>query len=340
MRRGIGRRPASAGRPRAGGTRRFLALLAGLAWLASAACAVAQSFPARPVHLVVPYPPGGGTDTVARVLGQKLSSLWGQGVVIDNRPGAGSTVGTNVAAKAPPDGYTLLMSSSSLTFDVLLYRSLPYDPLRDLAPVSLVATQPHVLLVNPSVPAKSVSAFIALAKAKPGALSYGSGGIGSSPHLAMELFKSMAGIDLLHVPYKGAAPAMTDLLAGRVQAMMAVAAAGLPQVKSGALRALGVSSTARLPELPDVPTIADSGVPGYQFATWYGIQVPAHTPPDIIAKLNADIGRAMQVPEVRSRMAALGLEPTTDSPEAFGSMLRGEIDRWAKLAKSIGVKPQ
>jgi tripartite-type tricarboxylate transporter receptor subunit TctC len=318
----------------------IIRLMIGLACLACGSARAAGTFPDRPVRFIVPYAAGGGTDIIARVIGQKLSEFWGQGVVIDNRPGAGSSIGTALAVKAPPDGYTMLMSSISLAFDAAIYRHLPYDPVRDLAPVSLVALQPNILVVNPSLPAKSVADLIALAKAKPGTIPYASGGNGSGPHLAMELFKSMAGVDLLHIPYKGTAPALNDLVGGQVQVMISVTVSAMPMIKSGLLRALAVTGSQRSPGLPEVPTIAESGVPNYQFTTWYGIQVPAHTPADIVMKLNADVIRAEQAPDVRARLEALGVDQATSSAAEFGDMVRSEIARWTKVADGIGLKSE
>ncbi len=299
--------------------------------------ATAQPYPTKPVRFVVPFAPGGGTDIVARVIGQKLTEGWGQAVVIDNRPGAGSTVGTALAAKSPADGYTLLMSSISLAFDTTIYKDLPYDPLRDLAPVARVASQPNLLVVHPALPIKSVNELLAQARAKPGAINYASGGSGSGPHLATELLKMLAGIQLTHVPYKGTGPALNDLLGGQVQLMIAVMAPVLPHVVSGKLRGIAVTGAARSPTAPEIPTVAESGVADYEFNTWYGIQVPAGTPRDVVQRINDGVLRALQSADVRARFAAGGLEPSGSTPEQFGAMVRAEIAKWTQVAARIGV---
>ncbi len=297
----------------------------------------AQRYPGKPVRFIVPYAPGGGTDIIARIIGQKLSDAWGLPVVIDNRPGAGSTVGTALAVRAPADGYTLVMSSISLAFDTTIYKDLPYDAVRDLAPVGLVATQPNILAVHPSLPVKSVSELLAQARARPGAINYASAGNGSGPHLATELLKMLAGISLTHITYKGTGPALNDLLGGQVQMMIAVMASTLPHVASGKLRGLAVTGAARSPSAPDMPTIAESGVPDYEFNTWYGIQVPAGTPRAVVDLLNAEVLRALQAPDVRARFAAGGLEPLASTPDAFGAMVRAEIAKWRRVAAAIGA---
>ncbi len=314
-----------------------VALLAVIASLASPGTAFAQKYPERAVHFIVPYAVGGGTDIIARVVGQKLSELWGQPVVIDNRPGAGSTVGTTAAVKATPDGYTMVMSSISMAFDSAIYKHLPYDPVKDLAPVSLVASQPNIMVVNASLPAKSIPELIALAKEKPGVINYASGGSGSGPHLAMELFKSMAGVNLTHVPYKGTALALNDVLSGEVQVMISVTVSAEPLLKSGRIRALAVTGDTRSANLPDVPTVAESGVPKYSFTTWYGIQVPAKTPPAIVERINADVAKVLQAPDVRERLVTLGVQPMASSSAEFGTMVRSEIAKWTKVADAIGL---
>lgn len=316
----------------------FAAAFLALALGCHASGAGAQSYPSRPVRLIVPYSTGGGTDTVARVVGQKLTELWGRAVVVDNRPGAGDTVGTAVAVQAPADGYTLVMSSISLAFDQVIYPRLAYDPLRDLVPVAMVATQPNMLVVNPKLKAGSIGELIALAKARPGAINYASGGIGSGPHLATEMFQQMAGIRLTHVPYKGTGPALTDLLGGQVDLMISVVVSSAPLVKAGKLRALAVTGAHRSAFAPDVPTIAESGVPGYEFNTWYGIEAPAGTPAPVVARINADVGRAMQAPEVRASLKELGMEPLSGTPEAFGALIRAEVAKWAKVARNVDLK--
>jgi len=297
--------------------------------------AAGQAYPVKPIRFIVPFTPGGGTDLIARVIGQKLSEAFAQPVIVDNRPGAGSTIGTALVAMAPPDGYTLLMSSISIAFDTTLYKNLSYDPSRDLAPVSLVATQPNVVVVNPSLPVRSISELIALAKAKPASINYASAGIGSGPHLATELFKQMAAIDLTPVNYKGTGPALNDLLGGQVQMMMGVVASTIPHVKTGRLRALAVTGNARAATLPDIPTVAESGVPGYEFNTWYGIQVPAKTRRATVDRLNREVGRIVDMADVRERFASAGLEPLSSTPDAFGALISAEIVKWSKVAAFI-----
>ena len=301
------------------------------------ATAIAQTYPSKPIRLIVPYAPGGGTDIIARIVGQKLGETWGRPVVIDNRAGAGSTVGTALVVKSPADGYTWVMSSISLAFDTTIYKDLPYDPVRDLAPVGLVATQPNILAVHPSLAVKSVSELLAQAKARPGAINYASAGSGSGPHLATELLKMLSGIDITHVAYKGTGPALNDLLGGQVQMMIAVMASTLPHVASGKLRGLAVTGAARSPGAPDIPTVAESGVPNYEFNTWYGIQVPAGTPRAVVTQINAGVLRALQDPDVRARFAAGGLEPLGSTPDEFGAMVRAEIAKWKKVAAAIGA---
>ena len=310
---------------------------AGVALATLASSGLAQRYPSKAVRFIVPYAPGGGTDIVARIVGQKLGDAWGRPVVIDNRPGAGSTVGTALAVRAPADGYTLVMSSISLAFDTTIYKDLPYDPVRDLAPVGLVASQPNILAVHPSLAVKSVGELLAQAKARPGAINYASAGYGSGPHLATELLKMLAGINITQVTYKGTGPALNELLGGQVQMMIAVMASTLPYVASGKLRGLAVTGAARSPSAPDIPTIAESGVPNYAFNTWYGIQVPAGTPRAVVGQINAEVLRALQSTDVRARFAAGGLEPLASTPDEFGAMVRSEIAKWSKVAAAIGA---
>lgn len=315
----------------------FICAVAGVVLGGFVTSGVAQSYPNKPVRFIVPFAPGGGTDIIARIIGQKLGDTWGRAVVIDNRPGAGSTVGTALATKSPADGYTLLMSSISLAFDTTIYKDLPYQPLRDLAPVGLVATQPNILAVHPLLPVNSVSELLAQSRARPGAINYASGGSGSGPHLATELLKMLTGIHIAHVPYKGTGPALNDLLGGQVQMMIAVMAPVLPHVVSGKLRGIAVTGATRSPTAPDIPTIAESGVPDYEFNTWYGIQVPAATPRAVVNQLNAEVRRVLQAADVRVRFSAGGLEPLASTPEQFGAMVRSEITKWTKVAATIGA---
>lgn len=316
------------------------AMAAAAALLAAAPVpSIAQQYPSKPVRLVVPFPPGGSTDILGRALAQKLSESWGQPFIVDNRPGAGGTIGADQAAKAPADGYTLLMAHiGTLAVAPALYPKLPYDPVRDFAPVSMVAIVPNVLVVNPSVPAQSVAELVAYARANPGRLNYSSGGNGSAAHLAMEYFKLRTGTDIVHIPYKGTAPAVTDLIAGQVSLTMTGAPVVMPQVQAGKLRALGVSSPRRLEAFPQVPPIAESGVPGFDATQWYGVVAPAGTPREVVAKLNAEINRVMQSDELRRRLLAEGAIAAPDTPEAFAAFIRDELKRWGAVVKATGMQ--
>jgi tripartite-type tricarboxylate transporter receptor subunit TctC len=315
------------------------ALLAA-ALLASHA-AHAQSWPTRSVRMLVPFATGAGTnDIMARLVGQHLGARLGQPVVIENRPGAGGIAGTEAAAKAAPDGYTFLMTNVSLVISPYLYSKLPYDPQKDFVPVTLVATAPLMLVVHPSVAAKSVKELIALAKAKPGALTYGSGGVGSTPHLAGELFKSLAGIDVLHVPYKGGAPALNDLVGGQLSFMIENVPGTMPFAKAGKLRALAVTSAKRTPLEPSLPTMAEAGVPGYEVVGWNGIVAVAGTPREIVARLQAETAAVLHQPEVRERLAAMGAEPVASTPEEFAAFMRAEDARWGKIIREKGIRSE
>jgi len=302
--------------------------------------AVAQSYPSKPIRFVVPYPPGGSVDIAARAIGQKLTEAWSQPVVVDNRAGAGGNIGADLVAKSPADGYTLLMGAvATHAINPTLYAKIPYDPVKDFSPVALVVQVPNILVVNPSVPAKTVKELIELARAKPGALNFGSGSTGSTGHLAGELFNTMAGVKMVHIPYKGAAPAMADLLAGQVQLMFDNLANALPNVKAGKLRALAVTTLARSPAVPDLPTIAESGLPGFDLTTWFGVMVPAGTPPEIVAKLNAEIVRALNTKDMRERLEKMGAEvPANNTPERFSAFIRAEAAKYAKVVKDSGAK--
>lgn len=316
------------------------AALSGLVFCALGAmsCAAQTAYPSKPVRFIVPFAPGGGTDIVARVLAQRLNDAWGRAVIVDNRPGAGSTLGTDLAVKSPADGYTMLLSSISLAFNASLYKSLPFDPTRDLAPVTLVAIQPNMLITNPRLPALSVKELLALAKQKPGSIKYASGGNGSGPHLAAELLKMSTGVELTHVPYKGTGPALIDLLAGQVDMMIAVTASALPHVRAGRLRALAVTGEARSTVAPDVPTLDESGVPGYEFKTWYGIQVPAKTPVAIVNELNQRVSDVLARPDVVEQLSAAGLDARASSPRDFGALIAAEISKWGKVVKASGAR--
>ncbi|MBI3067606.1 MAG: tripartite tricarboxylate transporter substrate binding protein [Betaproteobacteria bacterium] len=310
-----------------------------LAWLSGAAGAAQVQYPTKPIRLIVPFPPGGTTDVVARVIAQKLTENWSQQVVVDNRPGAGGIIGTELAAKAPADGYTLLLGSiTTHAVNPSLYKKLPFDPLRDFAPVSLAVSTPQVLVVHPSVAAKSVKELIALAKAKPGQLNYASAGTGTSPHLTFELFKSMAGVNLVHVPYKGTGPAITDLIGGQVQTMITGVVALYPHIKAGKLRALGATSAKRVAALPDVPTIAESGVPGFDVASWFGVFAPAGTPKPIVTRVNAEIVKILAAPDLRQKLTAQGADPATNTPEQFAAYVKSELARWGKVVQATGAR--
>ena len=308
--------------------------------LACAADSIAQSYPSRPVRFIVPFPPGGGNDIVGRIVALKLAEALGQPVVVDNRGGAGGTIGTDIAAKSPPDGHTILINNISLAVNATLFAKLPYDTLRDLAPVTLVGRQPNLLVVNPSVPAQSVRELLALAKAKPRQLNYGSGGVGTASHLATELLKLMAQVDLEHVPYKGLGPALTDLIGGQVQLIISTMASALPQVKAGKLRPLAVTTLKRSAFFPEVPTMDEAGVRGYEFDTWYGLLVPAGTPRFIIDRLNQETARVLASAAVKEQFAAQGLEAAPSSPGRFGAYLKSEVDKWGKVVRASGAKTE
>jgi len=298
----------------------------------------AQPYPTKPVRLVIPYPPGGPTDFVGRLVGQKLAPLIKQQVVVDNRPGAGTIIGSEIVARAAPDGYTLLFGTGGGTFLApLMLPKVPYDPHRDFAPVAMLVQSPQVLVVHPSVAAKSVSELIALAKAKPGVLNFASVGTGTSPHLGGELFQALAGVKLVHVPYKGTAPAMTDLISGQVQVMFTSMPTVLAHVKAGRLRLLGTGGTKRSAVIADTPPIAET-VPGFELVTWYGIFAPARTPVAIVKKLNTDIAQVLNDPESRERLGGQGLEPVVMTPEELKRYTEQDVSRWAKLIQSAGIK--
>jgi len=299
----------------------------------------AQAYPSKPLHFVVPYPAGGPLDTVARLVGQKVSESLKQPVLVENKPGAGGNIGADMVAKAAPDGYTLLMGAvATHAINPTLYASIPYDAQKDFIPVTQIASTPNVLVVNPSLPVHSVQEFIAYAKAHPGELNFGSGSTGSAGHLAGELFKSMAGVQMTHVPYKGAAPAMTDLIGGRLQLMFDNLASSLVQIKAGKVRALAVTTAKRTELAPELPTIAESGLPGFDINTWFGLFVPAGTPPAIVQRLHGEFVKALEAPDVRSKMLALGAEPVGNSPGEFAQYIRSEAVKYAKLVKASGAK--
>lgn len=299
----------------------------------------AQNYPNKPIRFIVPVAPAGLTDILTRAIGQKLTESWGQPVIIDNRPGAGAIIGMEMAAKAPPDGYTILMSwPGPLAVNPSLYSKLPYDPVNDFVPVIQVATYPLILVVHPSLPVKSVKELIALAKSKPGEINYGSSGNATTSHLTMELFKTTADIDMVHIPYKGAAPAMTALLGGHVSLVFDSITVAMPHVKAGKLRVLGISSLKRSPAAPDLVTISESGLPGFEVIGWYGVLAPAGTPREIVTKLNNEIAKILQMPDLKERLSGQGLDLVSDTPEQFAAHIKKEIAKWAKVVKSAGIR--
>jgi len=316
------------------------AALALLASVVLAGTALAQAWPSRPVRLVVPFPPGGSTDILGRSIAQKLQEALGQPFVVENKPGAGGSIGATEVARAAPDGYTLLMGHiGTLAINPSLYPDLAYDPAKSFAPVALIARVPNVLVVNPAVPARDVQQLIALARAKPGALRYASGGNGSAAHIAMEYFKLRTHTDIGHIPYRGTSPAVADVMGGQVEIIMTGVPAVLQQVKAGKLRALAVSSRTAVASLPDVPTIAASGLPDFEAIQWYGIVAPARTPAAVIVRLNAEIGRALQTPELKARLDAEGAEAAPGTPDAFGALIVSEIARWKPVIEQSRMRP-
>lgn len=302
--------------------------------------ALAQTYPSKPIRVIVPFPPGGGTDIVARTVTPKMAEILGQPFIIENRAGAGGNIGTEVVAKSPADGYTLLVASASTAINTTLFKNLSWNLSRDFTPVVLMVVNNHLLAAHPSVPASNVQELLALARAKPGAITYASYGPGSSAHLTAELFKLMAHVDLLHVPYKGAAPAVNDLLGGQVNVMFADVAALLPHIKSGKLKALGIASAKRFEGLPEVPTIAESGVPGFEAGGFLGLVAPTGTPPAVIKALNAAGQKSLAMPDVRERLNALASPPVGGTPEQFAEHLKREIDKWARVIRAANIKPE
>ena len=300
--------------------------------------ALAQAYPAKPVRIVVPFPAGGTSDILARAIGQKLSEEWKQQVLVDNRPGAGANIGAEIVAKAPADGYTLLLASTIHTINPSLYSKLAYDPVRDFSPITLIASTSQVLAVHNSVPVKTVREFIAYAKKHPGELNYSSAGNGSQPHLTAELFKSMTGIDIVHVPYKGAPPAMIDLLAGQVALTFATSPSAVPHVKAGRLRALGVSTAQRISALPEVPTIAEAGVPGFESSGSNGLVGPAGLAPAIVERLSNAVTRIVKEPAMSKYLSEQGADPLTMTPSEYGAYIKSEVAKWAKVVKTSGAR--
>jgi len=308
--------------------------------LAAASTVVAQNYPSKPIRMIVPSTPGGSVDTLARSVGPRLTEKWGQQVIVDNRSGAGGAIAGELVAKAPPDGYTLLVGTiASLATNVSLQKKLPYDPVKDFAPVTLLATQNLMLLVHPSLPVKSVKDVTALAKKRPGSLSFASAGNGTGGHLSGELYKMLAGIDMLHIPYKGVAPAMIDVVSGQVTMTFASILSGSQQVKAGRLRALSVTGARRSAAVPELPTMVEAGVAGYESATWYGIVAPAGTPADIVNRLHGEIAGILKSPEMNDRLSKEGADPVGSTPAEFGRHIQNEVEKWRKVIKAAGIQP-
>jgi len=308
---------------------------------AATTASIAQAYPSKPIRFVVPFAPGGTTDILARLIAQRLAEPLGQAVVIDNRPGANGALGSEIVAKAAPDGHTIIMGYlGSLAINPNLHARLSYDPVRDFAPITLAASTTQAIVAHPSLPARTVRELIVLARTRPGAISYASAGIGAPSHLAGELLKSMAGIDLVHVPYKGSGAALSDLLGGHVAMSFGGLAAASPQVKARRLRVLAVANARRSPAMPDVPTVAESGLPGYEVPSWFGVLAPASTPREIVQRLHGEIVRILDAREVRDRLAADGAEVVANTPEAFASYIRAEIEKWGKVIRQARIQPQ
>ena len=306
----------------------------------SSVAAHAQTYPTKPVRIVNPFTPGGGVDAVARPIAQQLNEMWGQPVIIDNRPGAGTTLGTELVARATPDGYTLLLTNGSIGTIPGLYRKLSFDPMKDLAPVSLTITAPYVLAVHPGVKAATIQEFIALAKSSGGKMVYGSVGQGSLAHLTMELFKSQAKFDMLHVPYKGGAPSLAALMGGEIQAIFSAISSVIPLSRAGKMRSLAVSSLKRVELAPELPSIAEAGYPGFDAVSWYPIFAPAATPRPLIQKINADVNRILAKPDVRERFLKIGMIPFGGTPQALGEYFQTDVKRWNRIIADLGIKPE
>ena len=320
---------------------KLLRAIVAVAAVATTVQVTAQTFPVKPIRVVVPFPPGGAVDFYARVVQQPLSELLGQTVVIDNKAGASGMVGAEAVAKSAPDGYTLLLGNiASLAINVGIYPRMPYDPLRDFTPIVRTVDVNYALVVNPALPVKTMAELVANAKANPGKLSYGSAGSGSLPQLAMELFKAQTGTDIIHIPYKGGGPMVTDLLGNSVQLVIADQANLMPHVATGKLRALAVASAQRSPNAPDLPTIAESGLPGFNATAWQGLVGPAGMPPDVVKRLNEAVNRVMAMPAVREKLLTGGLDPVGGTPADFGRFIESEIGKWTKIAKDVGAKPE
>ena len=308
------------------------------AWLAAAGTVWAQGYPNKPIRMIVAVPPGGPADTLARLVGPRLTEALGQTVVIDNRPGANGIIAYDMAAHSASDGYTFVLVAAGVAINLSLYRNVHYDPIKDFSPITLGITVPNILVVHPAVAATSVRELIALAKTKPGQLAFASAGNGTSGHLALELFRQASGIEVVHVPYKGGGPALTEVVAGQVQALFSIALAATPQVKAGKVRALAITSAHRSPVAPDLPTVAESGFPGFEVIGWFGWLAPAQTPKEIVARLNHDMVRILQLPAVHDRLLSLSTIPVGNTSEQFAGFIRAEHDKWAKVIRAAGIK--
>jgi tripartite-type tricarboxylate transporter receptor subunit TctC len=317
-----------------------IAILLGATLSAFTGTAAAQQYPSKPVRLIVPFAPGGGTDITARAVAQKLTEAWGQPVIADNRPGANGTIGVDLAAKSAPDGYTITMISSSHTVNVSLYSKLPYDLVRDLTPVTQATSQPYAMVIHPSLPAKTVKEFIAYAKTKPGGINYGSSGTGGIAHLGGAWIGHIAGIEMVHIPYKGGAPATLDMIAGRTQMQLGTLLLTGPHIKAGKLRALAVTTPKRWHGTPELPTVAEAGVPGFAITQWYGMIAPAKTPPAIVTKISKEISRILHQPDVKEKLASDGADAVGNAPEEFGAHIKAEVAKYAKIVKLVGLKAE
>ncbi len=319
--------------------KRFAFICAAIVLAITSPFAAAQAFPSKPIRIVVPSAPGDGSDLIARAIGQKLTEAWGQPVVVDNRLGAGGRIGSEVAAKAAPDGYTWIMANAgSHGINQAIYANLPFDVERDFAPITQIMRAPNVLVVSPSIGVDTIQQFIALLKKNPGKFSYGSGGNGSSAHMSAELFKMMAGVDLVHIPYKGATPALTDLIAGQIAMFLGNLPPAIPFIHNGQVKALAVTSLKRSPQLPNVPTLDEAGLTGFETIAWFGLLAPAGTPKDIIEKTRAEIARIVALPDIRERIVALGGEPVANRPEEFAAIIHNDVVKWKKVAAAAHVK--
>lgn len=318
----------------------WIAATAATAWCAGSAAQTPAAYPTKPVKVIVGFPPASGADIMARVISQRMGEALGQQFPVDNRPGAGSSIAAGIVAKSAPDGYTLFVGTIANAINASLYAKLPFDFARDFAPISPGGSSPNMLVVHPSVPVRTVAEVIKLAKSRPGQLSFGSSGVGTLPHLAAEMFNGMAGLKMTHIPYKGSPQATFDLIGGQFELMFGIGSAVMPEVKNGRLRAIAVTTTARLPALPEVPTVAESGLPGFEAVTWFGFVAPAGTPREIVARLNAEVTRVTALPEVKQQLTSQSIDPMSSTPEQFSAYIRDEIAKWARVVKTSGARAE